>query len=205
MTMPRRIGFAPTLTPISTPVTETKPDLKLPAAFITMPKDTRFQGEDDDETIILLLRAHLITNVPWIVAAILMLLAPVFFFPLLFMTNVLPPLPAGFKFVSIIFWYLGTTTYALLNFLNWYFNAGIITDRRVVDIDWNSLTHREVTIAMLSKIQDVTPSLVGVLGGIFDYGHVHIQTAGTLPNIEFLSIPHPQSVANKIQELTQQS
>ena len=73
----------------------------------------------------------------------------------------------------------------------------------MVDIDWYSLLHREMSLAQISKIQDVNAIQVGVLAGLFDYGLVTIQTAGEAPNFDFTNVPHPQLVVQKIQELMQ--
>lgn len=171
------------------------------AAFAAFPKGINFTGEHDGEEIILLLRAHPITNAPWILIAILLLLIPLVIFPFLGVLGL--PVGPGAGLAFFLLWYLGSFTYAFLNFLSWYFNVGIITNERVVDIDWNSITNREVTMALISKIQDVTPKQIGVLFSIFDFGSIFVQTAGTEPNIEFLNVPHPQLVARKIQELMQ--
>ncbi|OGG05875.1 hypothetical protein A2872_02645 [Candidatus Gottesmanbacteria bacterium RIFCSPHIGHO2_01_FULL_42_12] len=173
------------------------------SSFVVMPQEVKFQGEDEDETVILLLRRHVVTNIPWIIAAVLLFLAPSVVFPLLFAANVLPALPLGLSFVGALFWYMASTTYVLLNFLYWYFNVYIVTDERVVDVDWYSLLFRRVATAQISKIQDVSNTIGGVIRSVFDFGNVHIETAGELENIEFEDIPHPALVAEQIQDLMQ--
>ncbi len=174
------------------------------SAFMAMPKKVSFQGKDEEETVILLLRRHVITNVPWIIMAVILFLAPTIIFPVLFAANIIPPLPLGLSFVGAVFWYMATFTYVLLNFLYWYFNVYIVTDERVVDVDWYSLLFRRVATAQISKIQDVSNTIGGVIRSVFDFGSVHIETAGELENIEFEDIPHPAIVAQQISDLMQQ-
>jgi hypothetical protein len=174
------------------------------AAFAAFPAGIHFSGEHDDERIVLFMRAHPITMLPWALVSLALLLGPIVLLPLLGMLGTGFGLGPGTALVAILFWYAGTFTYAFLNFLYWYFNVYIVTNERVVDVDWYSLTHREINVSQISKIQDVTSQQIGVLSGIFDYGHVLIQTAGTEPNFEFLNVPHPQLVVRKIQELMEE-
>lgn len=171
------------------------------SAFCAFPTGVKFAGERSDEEIVLLMRAHIITNVPWLVISLVLILAPIIIFPVITSIGALPSLEGGLAAVLFLFWYLGTFTYAFLNFLSWYFNAYIVTNKRIVDIDWYSIVHKEVSYADLDKVQDITPIQVGVLAGLFDYGTVNVQTAGTVPYIEFDNVPHPQLVVRKIQEL----
>lgn len=171
------------------------------AAFSAWPQNVTFSDEEENENIILLLRAHIITNVPWILITLLLLLIPLVIFPFLGAAGL--PIRPGTGFVFFLLWYLATFTYAFINFLSWYFNVYILTNERVVDIDWYSIIYRKVSSAQISKIQDVSATQIGVLAGIFDYGNIQIQTAAEEENFEFTNIPHPQLVKKKIDELMQ--
>ena len=39
-------------------------------------------------------------------------------------------------------------------FLNWYFNVTLITDQKIVDIDFEYLLYKAVNLAPLSKIEE---------------------------------------------------
>ena len=172
------------------------------SAFSAFPDGIFFSGEEAEEQIILLLRAHIVTNAPWILITVLLLVLPIVLVPLFGAINIFP-MGAGTAFVFVLLWYAITFTYAFINFLYWYFNVYILTDERVVDVDWYSIIYRKVSSAQVSKIQDVSASQGGVFAGIFDYGDVQIQTAGEEENFEFTAVPHPQLVAKKIQEMMQ--
>lgn len=167
------------------------------AAYIYKPRHIYFETKHSHEEVMLLLRRHPITNIPWILIVILMIAAPVLlsYFPILAF------LPPQFGFITIISWYLVTTAYVLENFLIWFFNVSIVTSERVVDIDFVSLLHKEVTDTEIDKIQDATYKMTGAIRAFFNYGDVFIQTASEIPSIEFLAVPNPARVARVLQGL----
>lgn len=169
------------------------------AAFDAFPRDITFSDKEEDENIILLLRAHIVTNLPWLVITAGLLLFPLLILPLIRASGA--SLPFGTTVALVLFWYLGTFTYAFINSLYWYFNVYILTDERVVDVDWLSIIYRKVSSAQISHVEDVSASQGGVFAGVFDYGNVQIQTAAEEENFEFVAVPHPQLVAKKISEL----
>jgi hypothetical protein len=173
------------------------------SAFLAFPDKTCFTGEQRGETIVLLMRAHAVTTLPWLLLTAVLFLVPSFLFPPLFTFNILPDLTAGQRLCLNLFWYLASFTYGFVNFLFWYFNVYIVTDKQIVDVDWYSVTSHKLSSAAVVKVQDVASRRNGVLAGIFDYGDVTIQTAGELPNFDFTNVPHPQLVVNKIKELSQ--
>jgi len=167
------------------------------SSFLARPKVFTFQSRDGDEEIILVLRRHWFTNVNWIIIAILMLFAPLIF-PLIPFLNFFP---AHYQLILLLFWYLITFAIAFEKFLSWYFNVNIVTEERVVDIDFNNLLYKKESEAKISMIQDVTVSQGGVSQTVFNYGTVLIQTAGEIPTIEFQLIPNPGLVLKVLQQM----
>lgn len=173
------------------------------SAFCAFPKSVSFSGEETGEDIILFMRQHVIINVPWIILTLILLIAPLAILPILLSFGALPSLGLGVNLVLFVGWYLGIFTYAFLNFLYWYFNVYIVTNERIIDVDWYSVVNHDTKFTQIAKIEDVSASQFGVIPGLFDFGNVKIETAGTEPNLAFEKIPHPQLVAKKIQELMQ--
>lgn len=167
------------------------------AAFVARPKKLSFETQFDGEEIILLLRRHWITNLGWILLTVIMAIAPVTLvtFPLLSF------LPARFQFVSILMWYLITIAFAFEKFLTWYFNVYIITDERIVDVDFYNLVYKEVSDAELEKVEDVTMTMGGVIQTIFNYGDVFVQTAAEKREFEFELVPNPTLIVQVLQRL----
>ena len=78
---------------------------------------------------------------------------------------------------------------------------GIVTNKRIIDIDFSSILYRETTEARLANVEDITSKQVGYFGSFFHYGNVFVQTAGTYTNIEFLNVPEPAEVVEIINRL----
>lgn len=169
------------------------------AAFATFPPNLGFATQQPGETIILLLRQHPIVNVPWILATIVLLLAPnvVNFVPLISF------LPFRFQSMVIILWYLLVMAFVVERFLNWYFNVYIVTNERIIDVDFYSLIYQNLSIARLDKVEDVTFVQGGALAAFIDYGDVQIQTAAEKNEFEFAKVPQPGKVVEIISQLSE--
>ncbi|MBU0569713.1 hypothetical protein KKB40_02950 [Patescibacteria group bacterium] len=167
------------------------------SAFCFYPDRVKFANKDAEEKIILLLRKHPITNLGWIIIAFLMIIAPTFL-PLLTFFEFLP---TEFRAVFIIIWYLITTAYVIEEFLSWFFHVNIITDERIIEVDFANLFYREMTDANIDEIQDVTVEMGGAFRTSVNYGNIVIQTAAQIPKIEFEAVPQPDKVARILREL----
>jgi hypothetical protein len=167
------------------------------SSFLVKPKILSFREQDEGEQIYLAIRSHWITNIHWIVTFILMMFVPLFFKYL----NFLDFLPFNYRLVLLLFWYLITFIYAFEGFLSWYFDLFIITNHRVIDIDFNNLLNRHFAEADLSAIQDTSSSIKGILATFFNFGDVLIQTAGETNQINFEKIANPEKVIKLLKEL----
>ncbi len=172
------------------------------SAFMVRPKGIHFETQEPLEEVLLLMRRHPITNVSWILSVIALLTVPFFLGPVFLGSGLLnTDMPVGYFLVLPLMWFLGTFGYAFAAFLHWYFNVYIVTNHRIVDIDWLNLLYRRHSSTQLEKIQDVTYKQGGILDSFFDFGTVLIQTAGTDPNFEFESVPQPNKVMSQLNEL----
>lgn len=170
------------------------------SSFLAHPKVFSFKERDDQEKIILVLRPHWFTNIGWILISLLMVLIPIFF-PIF---DVLNNFPGNYHFISVTFWYLITFIFAFQKFLSWYFNVFIITDERVIDIDFNNLLVKKFSEAKIDRIQDVTSKVIGLFPTMFNYGLVIIQTAAEIPEIIFENVPNPEKIIKVLQQLRQE-
>lgn len=167
-------------------------------AQIFYPK-IHFEEQFEGENVLLLIRQHPFTQIYWIFNSFILTIA-------LVAVNFL--LPILFDIVQILFFNLFAgvliIAYILLNFLAWFFHVGVISDRRIIDIDFHNILHKEVTIADLRDIEEINSKSIGYIGSIFNYGDIFVQTAGMKANIEFLNSPDPALIVRFINELTQQ-
>lgn len=87
---------------------------------------------------------------------------------------------------------------------DFYLDTWIVTDHRILEIHQLGLFKRDISELRLSKIQDVTVKVEGLLPTFFNYGTVIIQTAGVIPEFKFEQIPYPQQAKDRILQLYDQ-
>lgn len=175
-------------------------------SFAVNPIGVHFETQEAEETVVLFLRQHIIVNLPWMFLAALLILVPSVFFPLAVgALGLAVPIPVEYMIVGSLFWYLGTFGFILAKFLGWFFNIYIVTNERVIDIDFYYLLYKKFSQAELNKIQDISYASGGIFAAFFNYGNVSVQTAGEMPNIEFDKVPNPEKVVETIRELIEQS
>ena len=172
------------------------------AMFAAQPVGVSFESQERGEKILLLLRAHVVTLVPSVLMVIFLFFIPTLIFPILAIIRIdigefLAPRQL---FWLAVFWYLFTFGYAFYKFLFWYFNVYILTNERIIDIDFKGLLHKETSYAKLNQIQDVSPKIIGFFGTFFHYGNIFIQTAAERPEFEFHNVARPDMVAQEILE-----
>lgn len=177
------------------------------SAFAISPNKVFFQTQSSDEKIILLLRRHPITNLPWLLAFLLALLAPYFlyhyqalilqFFPLDFFFT----LPPKILLLLLLFYLLFASFYFFLNFVKWYYEVLLVTTQRILDLDLIGFLYLHTAEAELERVQDVSHAQGGLFGLLFNFGNVYVQTAGEAQNIEMLGVPQPGKVHEIISDL----
>lgn len=165
------------------------------SSLLVNPHVFNFEEKDDTEKIILVARPHWITNLSWILITVLLIIGP----GLLKFVPLIGEMPAKLQMISIFAWYMITFAFAFEKFLSWYFDVYIITDERVVDINFNNLLDKKFSETKLSMIQDITSRVSGMGQTIFNYGNVYIQTAAEIPEITFEMVPNPEKIIKVLQ------
>lgn len=194
---------------------ETKPSIKIAqierfdeekpiypfTAYAEFPSGVTFETEDPDEKILLFLKKHFITNVPWIVTTIILVFIP----PLLTLVfqKVESPfvIPTRLITVFTLLYYLAVFAYAFTSFLTWFYNILLITQKRIVDIDFSDIVFHDVAETKLSLVEDVNYTQSGFLRTFFNYGDFFAQTAGGKENIEGLAVPNPRKAVRIVGDL----
>lgn len=173
------------------------------------PSDTKFEAQHDNEQVLLLMRKHPVTNLWWITLTAMLVGVPLFWgeFPLISGVSVLVRLSL------VVFWYLGLAFFAIQNILLWFYNIYIVTDERVIDVDFFGLLYKNINSTQIRMIQDVNYSQVGMLSSVFNFGNVVIQTASEQRSADireeasaftFAAVSNPDRVAKVIGELMEQ-
>jgi uncharacterized membrane protein YdbT with pleckstrin-like domain len=183
----------------------TQPAMSPLTCFALNPTGVRFETQDENEVVELFLRQHIIVNLPWVLGAILLSMIPTVFAPLLLSSlGLISHIPVSYGIVGTIFWYVMVFGFILAKFLGWFFNIYIVTNERVIDIDFYYLLYKKFSQAELNKIQDTSFETGGIVATFFNFGNVKVQTAGESPNLEFDKVPYPDQVVETIRRLTEQ-
>lgn len=158
--------------------------------------DVHFDSQQVDEQVILVLRKHPITQLGWMLNTLFLfviLLAINWFIVQFFTLNQL----IVFNVFSLVFIF----AYVWMNILIWLFNVGIVTNRRILDIDLYNAIYKEVTATKVNNVTDVTSKVGGFFGSLFQFGDILVKTEGFQQNIEFDAVPRPTDVVHIINDL----
>ncbi len=174
-----------------------KPSRNPLRAYAPKPYNTGFDSQMLDEEVVLVLRRHPVTQLKKLFIILLSFFVPF----LLFASPMLDFLTPSLKFAVVVGWYSLLLSFILESFLVWFFNVFIVTDERIIDVDFMSLIYKNISSAKIESIEDITAATGGFLGSMVDFGTVYIQTAGETPQLEFEDVPHPARISKILNEL----
>lgn len=170
------------------------PSHQLFHSFCVHPR-AKFESQMPGEDVILLIRAHPVTQLPWVINGlflfILLILLNFLFSSYLSTSQILYINVSSVVFIFAYYWF---------KFLSYFFNAGVVTQRRIVDIDFHAVIYKEVTEAQIKNVEDITAKSGGYFSSLFNYGNVYVQTAGAHVNIEYENVPRPGDVVKIINQ-----
>lgn len=166
-----------------------------------------FPGQQKNEDIFVFLRRHPLSFLPFILITSFMVVALVVV--LIIIIKLFPDITNGLGLKIIIaassVYLLFIVSFFLVGWIDFYYDIHIVTNRRIIDIDQNGLFSRQINELTLDHIEDVSAKIDGVFPTFFNYGDVHIQTAGARANFTLDKIPYPRNVAALIVDLTDQA
>jgi uncharacterized membrane protein YdbT with pleckstrin-like domain len=79
-------------------------------------------------------------------------------------------------------------------------NQLILTNDNVTHVAQVSLFHRKISEISMANVEDVTAHQTGLFSTIFNFGRLHIETAGEQNNLDFIYCPNPNAYAKAIQD-----
>ena len=168
--------------------------------FLTHSKNT-FEGIRENETVLFLLRRHWIVPLLAVISFILAAFLP------LAVIIVLGILYGFFGLGILIF--LIYSLYLMFIWLGLFYSltlysldVWIITNERIIDNRQFGFFNRVVSEALLTKIQDISIEIEGMIPTFLNYGNLKVQSAGTEERFLFLQISEPAKVKDEIMKLT---
>lgn len=156
------------------------------------------------EHVVLEVRKHwilfLAELLPFAIAAVIPFALP----RLLELAPPLAPYASFFDYHTLLarsllgIWLLVVWTSAWGSFTRYFLNAWVFTNHRIVNIKQRRYFSREVSSLFLSRVQDVTTDVVGVLSSLLNIGTIKVQTAAE--EVEFImrGIPYPERMRDLI-------
>ncbi len=159
---------------------------------------------DADEHIEIFARRHWVAFLGNLLLGIFLYLIPLVILIILalYLPSIFDSVWRGIIIVGVGIYYLIMTAFIFLQWVSYYFDIIIVTNKRVVDIIQEGLFDRKITEIPLLRVQDVTGEIKGFFQTLFGYGNVVVETAGegTL-NLKFKDVPNPLEISSKIQQL----
>lgn len=95
-------------------------------------------------------------------------------------------------------WLLIIWTGAWGAFTRYFLDVWVLTNKRLVDIDQKGYFSRQVSSLLLSRVQDVTITVNGVVPSLLGIGHINVQSAGATEEFTMRGIPHPEQMRDLI-------
>lgn len=96
----------------------------------------------------------------------------------------------------------------ILFYVEWtdfYLDAWVVTNKRVVDIDHEGLFSREISAVRLEDIEDTTTESNGIIATFLKFGCVFIQTAGSQNEFYLRDANNPDKIRQTISSLIDQA
>jgi len=169
--------------------------------FGAFPSDVSFANQDKDEDVVLVVRQSPAVFWAQYLAVLIVLASPLMFFAILNTFNIQTKSVVALGLSGSVIAILIAISIAIDIFMKWYFSVNIITTQRVVDVDFVSVMYHRFSETQLEKIEDVSHKVGGILGSLFDFGHVFLQTAAANPEFEFENVPRPRDIQDTILDL----
>ncbi len=104
-------------------------------------------------------------------------------------------------FLAASLYYLFIWLTLLYNWVDYYLDLFIITDKQIIDVAQAGIFNRIVVKYPLARIQDVMAESKGVFPTLLHFGDLNVQTAGAQGRTNFKNIPEPFFVADRINNL----
>lgn len=75
---------------------------------------------------------------------------------------------------------------------DYYLDAWVITEKRIIDIEQRGLFHRQTSVIRMERIQDITIETKGIIATLLNFGDIHVQSAGETREFVIRGISKPR-------------
>lgn len=137
---------------------------------------------ENSEKILLTVRKHWLVLFWRIFIALILGAAPILLLiarPTLSSTIQEASLTPLILLISCVYWMVLLLSF-FIGWLDYWLDAWIITNVRLIKVEQKSLFHREVSEFLLSRIENVTTEIPGFIATFFKFGNITVETAGEM-------------------------
>lgn len=168
----------------------------------------KLPGYSKGEKVELFLRRHWFIFLKVVLGYLALALLPVVFYLVVLGPNVnalVNDVTYPLSVILIGSFYLFVWLFFFNAFLDHYLDIWIVTNKRIINIEQKGLFSRMVSEQKLNKVQDVTSQVKGFIPTFLNYGHVFVQSAGTISRFDFKDVSHATDIAEHILKLVEEA
>ncbi|MBI3231560.1 MAG: PH domain-containing protein [Candidatus Doudnabacteria bacterium] len=99
------------------------------------------------------------------------------------------------RFRRLLFlWTMMIFVFAAYKYVLWLINVYIITDKRLISINYKSIIHKIVLETPIDRIQNISSETKGLVKSVLKIGSVVVQVASLSQPIVLKNLKHPEEV-----------
>jgi len=107
---------------------------------------------------------------------------------------------AAIVFLSLL-WMFFIWIWGFVIWTDYYLDVWVITNKRIFDVEQKGFFRREISIFRIDRVQDITTHIAGIVPTFFNFGDIHVQTAGTDRKFVMHGAPAPAHLKQVISAL----
>lgn len=144
---------------------------------------------DDDETILMVVHKHWMLGFKtlWLPTTVFVLV-----------WSVLYVVRTQYVVYGISLGALGTAIWWIRNFMDYYLDAWVITDKGVIDLEWHGWFHRTSARVLYSDIEGVGYEIKGIAGTLIGYGEMSLEKISSGSAVSMPYVYKPRRVESTI-------
>lgn len=146
---------------------------------------------DDEETV------HMVVHKHWLIG-VKALWLPTIVFCLVW--SVLYVVRTKYAIYGVSLASIGIAIWWIRNFMDYYLDAWLITNKGVIDLEWHGWFHRSSSRILYSDINGVEYEIKGILGTLMGYGEMTLEKVSTGDAITMPYVKKPRRVETAILE-----
>lgn len=161
---------------------------------------------EEGEHVVMEVRKHWFVVATKVFIAIILAYAPVFLYSLTkfisiqFITSGSHGVDKFFLFIYLG-WLLILWMYVFYVWTDYYLDIWIITNKKIMTVEQKGFFNREVSTINLSKIQDVSTKVKGIVETFMGFGDLQVETAGNSQIFIIRQVDKPGETRKKINEV----